>query len=77
MLEEIKEIILEQLDVNEEELNENSRIVDDLGADSLDVVEILNAIENKYDIEILKEDVVKLHTIKEIKEYVERRKNDK
>lgn len=77
MLEEIKEIILEQLDVNEKELNENTRIVEDLGADSLDVVEILNTVENKYNIEILKEDISKIHTIKDIKEYIEKRKNDK
>lgn len=75
-MEEIKKIILEQLDVEEATLNNNSRLIEDLGADSLDVVEILNTIENRYNIEVLKEDVSKLHTLQDIKSYVEKRKNE-
>lgn len=74
MFEDIKYIILEQLDVNENEIKENTRIIEDLGADSLDVLEILSAIENKYNIEISKEDATKIHTIKDIEDYLSKKK---
>ncbi len=73
MLEEIKEIILEQLDVKDDEIKEDTRLIEDLGADSLDIAEIISSIENKYNIVIEKEKIEKIKTIKNIIEYVENR----
>ncbi|WP_067141064.1 acyl carrier protein [Oceanivirga salmonicida] len=72
MFEEIKEIILEQLDVNENEIQENTSLIEDLGADSLDVAEIISEIENKFEVELEKEKIEKIKTIKDIMEYLEK-----
>ncbi len=72
MFEEIKEIILEQLDVNENEIQEDTRLIEDLGADSLDVAEIVSAVENKFEIELDKEKIEKIKTIKDIMNYLEK-----
>ncbi len=73
MIEEIKEIILEQLDVNENEITKDSRLIEDLGADSLDLAEIVVAVETKYNIEIEKENVEKIKTIKDILDYINKK----
>ena len=69
--EKIKEIIAEQLGVNKEEVKPESSFVDDLGADSLDTVEIVMALEEEFGIEIPDEDAEKMSTVKEAVGYIE------
>ena len=61
--EKIRDIICEVLSVEPEEVNMSTNIVDDLGADSLDVFQIVMAIEEEYDIEIPQEEVEKMKTV--------------
>ena len=72
--EKIREIICEVLCVEPEEVTMTTSIVDDLGADSLDVFQIVMAIEEEYDIEIPQEEVEKMKTVGDaveaIKEYI-------
>ena len=69
--ERVKKVLVEQLDVNETEVTIAASIVDDLGADSLDVVEIIMGLEEEFDIEIPDEDAEKITTVKQIIDYVE------
>lgn len=66
MFNEVKEIILEQLDLDEKEIKVESELMDELGADSLDVLEIMSAVETKFDVEFKKEEVEKVETINDI-----------
>jgi acyl carrier protein len=59
----VKEIIVEQLGVNEEQITPEASFIDDLGADSLDTVELVMAFEEKFDIEIPDEDAEKMRTV--------------
>lgn len=59
----VKQILVENLGVSEKELVEGANLVDDLGADSLDSVEIVMELENEFDIEIPDEDAEKLTTV--------------
>ena len=61
--EKIKEILVEQLGVSEDEITAESSLTDDLGADSLDLVELVMAMEQEFDIEITDEDAEKLKTV--------------
>ncbi len=67
----IKTIIAENLEVKLEDINDESKIQDDLGADSLDCVELIMSIEEEFDIDIPDEDADKLLTVGQIVEYVE------
>lgn len=67
----IRDIIVEQLDVAEDEVSPDARFVDDLGADSLDVVELIMRIEEELEIEIPDEEAEKLQTVKDAVAYVE------
>lgn len=67
----VREIISEQLGVDPREVKADSRIVDDLGADSLDVVELIMALEEAYDLEIGDEEAEKLQTVREVVSYIE------
>ncbi len=69
--ERVKEIIAEQLGVKKEEIKPESSFVDDLGADSLDTVEIVMALEEEFGIEIPDEDAEKLATFGEAVQYIE------
>lgn len=71
ILEKLKGIIMEQLEVEEDEINLESSFQDDLGADSLDVVELIMAIEDEFDIEIPDEDAEKIATVKNAVNYIE------
>lgn len=73
MFEKIRECIASQLGIDEEEIKMESSFVNDLGADSLDVVELIMALEEKYDIEIPDEEVEKIVTVGDIVEYVKAR----
>jgi acyl carrier protein len=69
--ERVKEIIVEQLGVNPEQLNPEAKFVEDLGADSLDQVELVMAFEEEFGAEIPDEDAEKLTTVGEAISYVE------
>ena len=67
----IKSIIVEQLGVDEEEVTEDASFVDDLGADSLDTVELVMALEEEFGLEIPDEDAEKITRVKEAIEYID------
>ena len=67
----VKKVLVEQLDVDEDAVTQNASIVDDLGADSLDVVEIIMGLEEEFDVEIPDEDAEKIMTVQQIITYVE------
>lgn len=71
ILKKLKKIIMEQLEVEEDEIKLESSFQDDLGADSLDVVELIMAIEDEFDIEIPDEDAEKIATVKSAVNYIE------
>ena len=66
----VKHIIVEQLGVDEDEVKPEAHFVDDLGADSLDVVELVMALEEEFSLEISDEDAEKLTTVKQAIEYI-------
>jgi len=68
--EKVKQIIVEQLGVDEGEVTQNASFVDDLGADSLDTVELVMAFEEAFDIEIPDEDAEKIKTVKDAVDYI-------
>jgi len=66
----VKEIIVEQLGVDEGQVNGEASFIDDLGADSLDTVELVMAFEEKFDIEIPDEDAEKMRTVGDSIDYL-------
>jgi acyl carrier protein len=68
--ERVKQIIVEQLGVDEGEVTANASFVDDLGADSLDTVELVMAFEEAFEIEIPDEDAEKIRTVKDAVDYI-------
>ncbi len=72
--EKVKQIIVEQLGVDEAEVTPTASFVDDLGADSLDTVELVMAFEEAFNIEIPDEDAEKITSVKEAIEYIEKKK---
>jgi acyl carrier protein len=66
----VKHIIVEQLGVDEDEVKATASFVDDLGADSLDVVELVMALEEEFGLEISDEDAEKLTTVEQAIEYI-------
>lgn len=71
ILEKVKKLISEQLDVEESNIQETSSIADDLGADSLDVVDLVMAIEDEFSIEIPEDQVENIKTVGDIVKYIE------
>ena len=71
MLEKIKSIVADQLGVDEDQVTEDASFIDDLGADSLDTVELIMAFEEEFDVEIPDEDALKIKTVKDVIEYIE------
>ena len=69
--EKIKSVIAEQLGVKPEEVTDQAKFVDDLGADSLDTVELVMALEEEYGVEIPDEDAEKLTTVGDAIKYIE------
>ena len=68
--ERVKKIVVEQLGVKEEEVKEDASFVDDLGADSLDTVELVMALEEEFDTEIPDDDAEKITTVKQAIDYI-------
>jgi len=68
--ERVKEIICEQLGVDEEEVTPGAKFIEDLGADSLDTVELVMAFEEEFDIEIPDEEAEKIATVGDAIQYV-------
>jgi len=69
--EKVKQIIVEQLGVEEAEVTSNASFVDDLGADSLDTVELVMAFEEAFDLDIPDEDAEKIATVKDAIDYID------
>ncbi len=69
--EKVKEMIIKQLDSKESEVVPEARFIDDLGADSLDIVELIMALEDEYGLEIPDEDAEKIETVGDAIRYIE------
>lgn len=69
--EKVKEIIVDQLGVSADEVLPEAKFVDDLGADSLDLVEMIMAMEEAFDISIADEDAEKIKTVQDAWDYIE------
>jgi acyl carrier protein len=67
----VKEIIVDQLGIEEEDVAPDASFIDDLGADSLDIVELIMAFEEEFDIEISDEDAEKITSVQEAIDYIE------
>jgi acyl carrier protein len=70
VFEKVREIIVEQLDVEEDEVKMESSFIDDLGADSLDIVELIMALEEEFDLEIPDEQAEKITTVGDVVDYI-------
>ena len=71
VLEKVVAILAEQFDVEEEKITENTNLQDDLGADSLDVVDLLMSIEDEFEIEIPDEEIENIRTVGALVSYIE------
>ena len=69
----VKDIVAEQLGLEDEEIGVENSIIDDLGADSLDIVELMMALEEEFRLDIPDEDAEKILTVKDAVEYVRKR----
>ena len=71
VFEKVRDILVDQLDVEEEKVTMDASITDDLGADSLDVVDLVMSLEEEFDVEIPDNQVEKLKTVGDIVRYIE------
>lgn len=69
--EKIRALLAEQFDVDEDTITMETNIEDDLGADSLDVVDLIMSLEDEFDIEVPEEDVEKLRTVASVVKFIE------
>jgi acyl carrier protein len=74
IFDEVKEVVVEQLNVSPDEVKEDSKFADDLGADSLDVVELVMSLEEKFDIEIPDEEAENIATVSDAIKFIENAK---
>lgn len=70
VFDKVKELIAEQLDVKADDITETSNIQDDLGADSLDVVDLVMALEDEFDVEIPEDQVENIKTVGDIVKFI-------
>lgn len=77
VFDKVKELLAEQLDVDAESITMESSISDDLGADSLDLVDLVMELENEFDTEIPDEDVQNIKTVGDVVNYIEKMKSEK
>ncbi|MDR2822761.1 MAG: acyl carrier protein [Acholeplasmatales bacterium] len=75
VFEKVKSLIVSKLHVEESKIEGNSRILEDLGADSIDVVELIMAIEAEYKVEVKDDDAEKIKTVNDLVQFVESKKN--
>ncbi|OGQ33807.1 MAG: acyl carrier protein [Deltaproteobacteria bacterium RIFCSPHIGHO2_12_FULL_43_9] len=73
--ERVKNIIVDQLGVETNTVKPDSKFIDDLGADSLDIVELVMAMEEEFGLEISDEDAEKIRTVQDVIKYIEARTN--
>ena len=74
VLSKVKEIIVEKLGVNESEITENAKFIDDLGADSLDTVELIMQFEEDFSLEIPDEEAENILSVKQAVDYIVKNK---
>ena len=72
VFEKVRAILCSQLDVDEDTVTMESRIIDDLGADSLDLADLVMSLEDEFDLEVPDEDVEKIKTIGDLVGYIEK-----
>jgi acyl carrier protein len=75
IFDDVKEVVVEQLNVNPNEVTLEANFVEDLGADSLDVVELVMALEEKFEIEIPDSDAEGIQSVKDVVDYIEKAKS--
>lgn len=73
--ERVKNIIVDQLGVENNNVKPDAKFIDDLGADSLDIVELVMAMEEEFGLEISDEDAEKIRTVQDVVKYIEARTN--
>lgn len=73
VLDKIKSILSSQFGIDEDQINENTDVVNDLGADSLDVVELMMSVEDEFGIMIEDEEIAELKTVGDVVNYIENR----
>ncbi|MBQ5565205.1 MAG: acyl carrier protein [Clostridia bacterium] len=71
VLEKVKKILSEQFDVEEERISADTSIINDLGADSLDVVDLLMSIEDEFEVEVPDEEIENIKTVDDLVKYIE------
>ena len=71
VFEKVKKILCDQLDLEEEQVTEEAEVIEDLGADSLDIVDLVMTLEEEFDTEIPEEDIENLKTVGDIVKYIE------
>lgn len=71
VLEKVKDILSEQFDVEEEKITAETSIINDLGADSLDVVDLLMSIEDEFEVEVPDEEIENIKTVDDLVKYIE------
>lgn len=71
VLEKVKTILANQFDVDEETITAETNVMEDLGADSLDVVDMLMSLEDEFDVEIPDEEIEKMRTVADVVAYIE------
>lgn len=74
MLDKIKNLIAEQLYIDASEINEDSKFVDDLGADSLDIVQMLIAMEKEFGVSFEDEEITEIKTVRDAVSLIEKKK---
>ena len=72
VMEKVKAILCQQLDVEEDSITMESKIIEDLNADSLDLADLVMSLEDEFDIEVPDEDVEKIKTVGDLVKYIEK-----
>ena len=72
LLKKIKAIVADKLSISEDQVTEEASFIDDLGADSLDTVELVMALEDEFDLDIPDEDAEKMTTVQDVFDYLEK-----
>ncbi len=75
IFEKVKEIIADQLGIDTEEIKMETKLIDDLGVDSLEIFEVIMSLEEEFEIEIPNEDVEGMKSVEEMVKYIESKKN--